>query len=325
MPAISAAPTMWRPTFVGGPGLGSNLNDSMIAKSGIVGTLLAIIFPGVVIYLVQGSPSGSSASGGTHLGPGDAGDFEYRYADGRAGNLSVYLMASVLWRMLDCVSYVRGFDVDKNGVKDDSFAQHNHVIDREGGGKVLGALVQINQFAAHLDGLVGGRADREAVVPQPMTLAEYRTPAGQATFLFRFKALSSDAVGLAVHIESPATHRRMIVLLKSNTGEHWLATENNVQLIQPAYVTAATLLAGPAVDANAADITRLMEITRANRIQGHDGITVAASVDVGAIVKAVVAAIQTPTDHTTTVTVNLDDAAAERIAQHVWAPVRKLA
>ena len=122
------------PRFVGGPNLSANLNASMTAKAAIVGRMLAIIFPGILMFLVQGSPSYSSASGLTHVDDGDAADWEYRYSDGRPVGLMVYLIASTLWRMLDCLSYVRGFDVDKNGVKDDTFAQHNHVIDMGGNG-----------------------------------------------------------------------------------------------------------------------------------------------------------------------------------------------
>lgn len=210
------------PRFIGGPNLGSNLNASMTAKAEAVGVLLAIIFPGVRPYLVQGSPSGSSASGGTHAGPGDAADFVYRYTDGRAGNLAVYLMASLLWRMLDCLSYVRGFDVNKDGVPDDTFAQHDHIIDREGGGKVAAAVVQIQQYIVHLDGLVGSRPDRERVVPQTMTLAEYQTPAGRATFLARFQTLSSEALGLPVHIEPQEDEMNTYIFMRTVDTSIWL-------------------------------------------------------------------------------------------------------
>lgn len=212
------------PRFIGGKGLSSNLGWSMTAKTAIVGQMLGIIFPGILVFLVQGSPSGSSASGGTHVDEiGDAGDFVYRYADGRAAGLGVYLIASILWRMLFCLSYVRGFDVDKNGVKDDSFAPHNHVIDREGGGKAWAVRNQISLFLARLDGLVGGRADRETVVPQSMTLAEYQTPAGRATFLFRFKNLTGEAIALPAHTEPTTTQEDYEMLRFSYDGDVYMA------------------------------------------------------------------------------------------------------
>lgn len=192
------------PLFLGGPSLGSNLNLSMTAKVAIVQRFLNIIFPGLVIYLVQGSPSGSSASGGTHLEDGTAGDFVYRYSSGKAVGLKEYIMASIIWRMLNCLSYVRGLDVDQNGVKDDSFDAHNHVIDREGEHPIQAVRTQINQFVAHLDGLVGGRPDREKVFPTPMNLADFNTPGGQALFLIRFQQLSSAALGISVHTEPAA-------------------------------------------------------------------------------------------------------------------------
>jgi hypothetical protein len=65
---------MWRPAFVGGPSLGSGLNSSALRKLQILNYWLTIIFVGYVVELVQGSPSGGLLSGGTHAGPGDAGD-----------------------------------------------------------------------------------------------------------------------------------------------------------------------------------------------------------------------------------------------------------
>lgn len=288
------------PRFIGGPNLGSNLNDSMTAKAAIVGQLLAIMFPGIVVYLVQGSPSGSPASGGTHVDQGDAGDFTYGYPDGRAAGLVTYLMASILWRMLDCLSYVRGFDVNKDGIPDDSFSQHNHVIDREGGGKAWAVRNQISQFVAHLDGLVGGRADREKVVPQSMTLAEYQTLVGRATFLLRFKALTSEAIALPAHTEPPATTEDDMRLYKVNTtGQVFWATDVNCQeLVDQKFIDVGIVYskAEPQL-VEAAFITNLREIQAANRLQSFDNMPAqavagnAVNIDPAAIKAAIDAAL----------------------------------
>jgi hypothetical protein len=316
------------PRFIGGPNLGSNLNGSMTAKAAIVGMLLAIIFPGIVVYLVQGSPSGSPLSGGTHVDDGDAGDFVYRYPDGRAVGLAVYLVASILWRMLDCLSYVRGFDVDKNGVKDDTFDQHNHVIDREGGGKALAVRNQISQFLAHLDGLVGGRADREKVVPATMTLAEYQTPAGQATFLFRFQQLTSEALGLPVHIApeddmTPDQANKLdnIYAALLIGGSSMKDGEKSVSQ-SLADLAAAVHASGLTVAQNNALMSTWQAVFSGGGDAGPQSM-IARLAELQEQVAKVVAELQTGTNPTTTnVTVNLDDAAAARIATAVWAPIK---
>lgn len=195
MPAISAAPTFWRPAFVGGPSLGSGLNASLLRKLQILAYWLGIIFPGVDIELVQGSPSGSVASGGTHAGPGDAADLQI-LVNGNRAPVGVYIIASLVMRLLFCVAYVRGQDVNGDGVKDDSFDAHLHIIDREGN-KVPAAAVQILQFVAHQNGLVGARRDLETTVNNPLDLAHYT----DAAFKARFMALTPVAATLAAHTE----------------------------------------------------------------------------------------------------------------------------
>lgn len=199
MAAISAAPISWRPAFVGGPTLGSGLNASLLRKVQIVQFMLGLIFPGVVLQLVQGSPSGSKLSGGTHGGPGDFGDFILvETFGGRSPALKVWILVSTMFRLLFCLSYVRGADVNQDGVKDDTFPQmHIHVGDREGGGKVQAAINQIALFVRHLNGLVGNHPDLEQSVGNPIPLAQYT----DALFRERFLALTSAAVSIAAHTE----------------------------------------------------------------------------------------------------------------------------
>lgn len=193
--AGSVAPASFRPAFVGGS-LGSGLNASLLRKIQILAYWLGIIFPGTTIQYVQGSPSGSSVSGGTHAGPGDAVDLEI-LVGGRRAPVGVYIIASLILRMLFCLAYVRGQDVNGDGVKDDSFDPHLHAIDREGGGKAIAAVFQIAQFIAHQNGLKGGRADLEATVNNPLALAQYTDD----LFRARFMALTPAAAVLAVHTE----------------------------------------------------------------------------------------------------------------------------
>jgi len=194
MPSI--VPTSFRPRFVGGPNLGSGINASLIRKTQLVQFWLDQQYAGVTVRLVQGSPSGSSASGGTHLGPGDAADYQLVDSLGRSPSVNVWVAFSAMMRLLDCVSYVRGNDVNRDGRKDDTFDQHCHVIDREGG-KVWQAALQVNQYLAHQNGLVGGHPDLEATVTSPLTLAAY-TDAG---FMLRYQSLSGTAFKLDVHTE----------------------------------------------------------------------------------------------------------------------------
>jgi len=195
----SIVPTSFRPRFVGGPKLGAGINPSLIRKTQLVQFWLDQQYAGVEIRLFQGSPSGSSASGGTHLGPGDAADFILVDYLGRSPSIRVWTAASAMMRLLDCLSYVRGSDVNQDGRKDDTFDQHFHVIDREGDWlkKASAARSQINQFLAHQNGLLGGRRDLEATVNNPLTLAQY-TDAG---FMLRYQSLSGTAFKLDVHTE----------------------------------------------------------------------------------------------------------------------------
>lgn len=195
MPAISAAPTGWRPAFVGGS-LGSGLNASLLRKLQIGFYWLGLIFVGVVLEYIQGSPSGSILSGGTHAGPGDATDLRIRI-NGRPAPVGVYIILSLILRLLGCLAYVRGQDVNGDGVKDDSFDPHLHVIDREGGNKAPAAGVQIMQYLAHQNGLIGGRTDYEVLVRNPIWLADYTDD----LFRARFMALTPAAAVLAVHTE----------------------------------------------------------------------------------------------------------------------------
>jgi len=196
--ALSIVPTTFRPRFVGSAGLGAGLNPSLIRKTQLAAFWLDQQYAGVTIRLVQGSPSGSSASGGTHLGPGDAADYVLVDSLGRSPSVNVWVAASAMFRLLDCLSYVRGNDVNHDGRKDDSFMQHFHVIDREGG-KVWQASLQINQYLAHQNGLVGGHPDLEATVTNPLTLAAY----SDAGFMLRYQSLSGSAFKLDVHTEPP--------------------------------------------------------------------------------------------------------------------------
>lgn len=301
------------PRFIGGPTLGSNLGNVTTAKAALVRQFLRIIFPGIEMYMVQGSPSGSPASGGTHVDEiGDAGDWVYRYQDGRTVPLKVYLLASLLWRMLSCLSYIRGADVNKDGVKDDPFDLHNHIIDREGSPKAQAVRNQISQFLAHLDGLVGGRADREQIVPQPMTLAEYQTPAGQATFLLRFKALTSEAVSLPAHIEPPQ--------------EEPMSTFVQVKGSKTVYLTDGITARAVPDEQTLRDLYYLGGLLGIKTATGDGVILVATDVPVRVVANAGVlgTVVSVPASApATTVTVNLDATELDHIAQAVWAPIRK--
>lgn len=204
--------------FVGGKGLGSNLNASMTAKANIVDGWLWKMF-GVHTYLVQGSPSYSSASGGVHAGPGDSGDWVYRYANGANASAEVYIVASLMWRLLDCVSYLRGMDLNHDGRKDDSFDQHDHVLDMEGAGKVQAAKSQIAEYRAHQDGLVGHAADREALVTTVMTLALYDAD----LFIRRLNALSPAASDITAHVQptSPPLSQEEDMLATASDIKNW--------------------------------------------------------------------------------------------------------
>lgn len=197
MQAISAAPGGWRPTFVGGAGLGAGLDLFTLRKLQILRFWLSLIFPGVTILLVQGSPSGSSKSGGTHAGPGDAFDITL-WLNGAPAPTGVYVITSLILRLLGCATWVRGQDVNADGVRDDSFAErHLHGVDREGSGKVQAAKDQIAQYLAHQNGLLGGRADYETLVRDPLWSTIYTDEA----FRTRFMALTPLAASLAVHTE----------------------------------------------------------------------------------------------------------------------------
>lgn len=208
-------PATFHPAFVGGATLGSGLNASLLRKIQIVDFWLGDLF-GATMQLVQGSPSGSSASGGTHAGPGDAGDLQLVDSHGHSPGTDVYVMASLMFRVLDCLSYVRGSDVNADGVQDDSFAQHIHVIDREGTGKVQAALDQIGLYLKHLNGLTNNHPDLEIAVSNTLTLAAY----SDSEFTSRLKVLSqSAAAALAAHIEpAPEDDMAFKTINVSNSG-----------------------------------------------------------------------------------------------------------
>lgn len=164
----------WRP-YWGTAKNADTLSESLTEKAKIVEEVT-----GVKLALVQGAPSGSSKSGGTHLGHGNAADFGLvTYPHGMT-ETAAYLAVSLAFRTLHCFGWVRGKDVDSNGVKDDSFDPHLHVIDRE---SVL-TSAQAGQLADYLagrNGLVGGRKDLEPRPPRTFTLAEWRAQEGDLT------------------------------------------------------------------------------------------------------------------------------------------------
>lgn len=55
-----------------------------------------------------------------------------------------------------------------------------------------------------------------------------------------------------------------------NAGTHFIVTDVNVQIVEPAYVDTATVQWGPAVPVNAATITQLYDLTGTNRKQSRD-------------------------------------------------------
>lgn len=206
----SVVPTTFRPPFVGS--LGSGLNDSLLRKIQIVSFWLDPVFPGIKIQLVQGSPSDSAASGGTHDGPGDAADLALVDKFGQAPNLQVKVFVSAMFRLLDCLSYVRGSDVNEDGITNDVFAFHVHVIDREGGNKASAATNQIKAFVKHLNGLGNNGPDLEATVNDPLTLATYT----DEEFTRRLQSLSPAATAAALHIEPQ--EEQMDTLFKQKGG-----------------------------------------------------------------------------------------------------------
>jgi len=224
MPAISAAPTVWRPAFVGGS-LGSGLNASLLRKLQILAYWLGAIFPGATFTYVQGSPSGSGASGGTHTGPGDAADLEV-LLNGKPAPTRVYVIASLILRLLGCIAWVRGQDVNGDGVKDDSFAAHLHAIDREGSVKVPAAAAQIGQYLLHQNGLIGGRTDCEVLVRDPLWLDTYTDD----QFRTRFMALTPAAAAIAAHIE-PTQEDDMPRLRLDTQGTGWFLTDRGAVTI----------------------------------------------------------------------------------------------
>jgi hypothetical protein len=197
----SIVPTSFRPAFVGSKGLGSGINPSMIRKTQIVQFWLDQEYAGVTIRQFQGSPSYSGASAGIHGGPGDFQDFVLVDSLGRSPATKVWVACSAMFRLLDCLSYVRGSDVNADGRKDDSFMQHIHVGDREGGGKVVAATIQISQYLAHQNGLMGGHPDLEATVSNPLTLATYT----DREFADRYQSLSGVSMTLDAHTEPTPT------------------------------------------------------------------------------------------------------------------------
>ena len=151
------------PRFAGSARNGRTLSAGLTRKAQIVEQLT-----GVKLTLIQGSPSDSDASAGTHRGPGNAADW------GTSWDTKTDLKVSAAFRMLNCLSMVRGQDADGDGRKDDTFDPHIHVIDLDDAGALNEA--QRNQRDAYLNGrnaLANNQRDREPRPAKTYTLAEY--------------------------------------------------------------------------------------------------------------------------------------------------------
>lgn len=108
---------------------------------------------GIPMILTQGSWSGGSLSGGTHSGSGAS--------DWAVWGRVTALRLSAAWRARGYVAWARGIDADGDGRKDDSFDPHVHVLDPTDQNLSWSARNQVGLFNQGLDGLVGGRPDRE--------------------------------------------------------------------------------------------------------------------------------------------------------------------
>jgi hypothetical protein len=160
----------WSP-YVGAAKNARTLSLRLTEKAKIVEQLT-----GCQLALVQGSPSFSSTSAATHAGPGNAADWSV--VDRPAGmTLTAACVAvSAAFRALTVLSYVRGLDVDQNGVKDDSFDWHLHVIDYEDRTVLTPAQAdQLADYFAGRDALVGDRPDRETRPATTSTLEQWLT------------------------------------------------------------------------------------------------------------------------------------------------------
>lgn len=255
----SVVPSTFRPQFVGPRTLGSGLNASMIRKAQIVQFWLDQQYAGVTVRLFQGSPSGSSASGGTHLGPGDAGDFVLVDFLGRSPSIRVWVAFSAMMRLLDCLSYVRGSDVNADGRKDDSFDQHCHVIDREGS-HVWAANLQISQYLAHQNGLLGGRADLEATVNNPLTLATY----SDAGFMLRYQSLSGAAFKLDIHTE-PTQEDTMKVIACDGQATFLLGSNGGIAYLTTNALTLVAVKLGPTLHVTKLEYDEILMLAQAMR------------------------------------------------------------
>ena len=158
----------WRPYW----GVSSNANTlsaTLTAKAKIVEEQT-----GITLALVQGAPSGSSKSAGTHLGWGNAADWSIVGKPRGMSTQDACILLSRWFRTLTCLSYVRGLDVDNNGVPDDTFDWHLHVIDYEDMSALTrGQRSQYDDYMAGRDALVGGRRDREQRPDKTFTLIQW--------------------------------------------------------------------------------------------------------------------------------------------------------
>ncbi len=68
---------------------------------------------------------------------------------------------------------------------------------------------------------------------------------------------------------TPTKRRNHTMFYLANTGTYYLATDFNIQVIEPDYVSTATGQWGAPVNVTAEYITRLTDIVRANRLQSH--------------------------------------------------------
>lgn len=157
------------PRFVGNAGLADTLSPSLTAKAQLVEKI-----HDVRLYLVQGSPSWSSKSGGTHAGAGNAADWA------TLGSTRLDVAVSQSFRQLGCLSYVRGQDVDINGRVDDSFGPHIHVIDLDSD-LTVDQIWQRDLYRQGLNGLTNRLADAETKPSITYTIAEWLTKEEQLT------------------------------------------------------------------------------------------------------------------------------------------------
>jgi hypothetical protein len=195
---------------------------------------------------------------------GDAPESFLTHIDGSAGDRKHTSIASVMdSRQMGMAEYPRIAAFGWTG------AQHDHGMIPCGHN--AHNLYQWDAYLAGYDGLgASGRLHLDPL-PRPATIRTWQQGIVWA------HAEIARLNGTTTTIQEDE-----MKLLRANTGVYYLVTAVNIQEIQPAYVGAATLLAGAPVDCLAADITRLQDIIRANRPP---------AVDIAALAKAVAAAI----------------------------------